>query len=172
MTPGAAGHRILIRLTGDQAQDLKALQSWLSLEEWFTDAQTQHGLRVVYRERDGSEQAAGPDGPPMGGVVTEIVLMLASGVLTPVIEDVYRHAKVSARAFAANLSSSRRRVEAQVTAEGGAGGDADGSTDSGTGGTGGTGDGPADGHGNGTADGTGGATGSPGPRDGGAGRIG
>lgn len=172
MTPGAAGHRILIRLTGDQAQDLKALQSWLSLEEWFTDAQTQHGLRVVYRERDGSEQAAGPDGPPMGGVVTEIVLMLASGVLTPVIEDVYRHAKVSARAFAANLSSSRRRVEAQVTAEGGAGGDTDGSTDSGTGGTGGTGDGPADGRGNGTADGTGGATGSPGPRDGGAGRIG
>jgi hypothetical protein len=171
MTPGAAGHRILIRLTGDQAQDLKALQSWLSLEEWFTDAQAQHGLRVVYRERDGSEQAAGPDGPPMGGVVTEIVLMLASGVLTPVIEDVYRHAKTSARAFAANLSSSRRRVEAQVTAEDGAGGDADGGTDGGTGGTGGTGDGP----GNGTADGTGGTggtTGSPGRGDGEAGRIG
>lgn len=165
MTPGAAGHRILIRLTGDQAQDLKALQSWLSLEEWFTDAQAQHGLRVVYRERDGSEQAAGPDGPPMGGVVTEIVLMLASSVLTPVIEDVYRHAKTSARAFAANLSSSRRRVEAQVTAEDGAGGDADGVTD---GGTGGTGDGP----GNGTADGTGGTTGSPGRRDGEAGRMG
>jgi hypothetical protein len=94
-------------------------------------------------------------------------------VLTPVIEDVYRPAKTSARAFAANLSSSRRRVEAQVTAEDGTGGDADGGTDGGTGGDadGGTGDGPGNGTAAGTG-GTGGTTGSPGRRDGEAGRIG
>jgi hypothetical protein len=117
MTQGGAARRICIRLSSDQAQDLKALQSWLSLEEWFTEAQAEHGLKVVYRERDGTEQAAGPDGPPMGGVVTEIVLMVAAGALTPVMEDIYEHVKTSVHAFATNLSSRRRRIEGRVTVE-------------------------------------------------------
>lgn len=114
---GADSRRIRIRLSGDQPQDLQALQRWLGLEEWFTEAEAQYGLRVVFRERDGTRQAEGPDGPAMGGVVTEIVLMIASGVLTPVFDDLYRHAKTSVQAFATNLSSSRRSIDAEVTAE-------------------------------------------------------
>jgi hypothetical protein len=114
---GADNRRIRIRLSGDQPQDLQALRRWLGLEEWFTEAEAQYGLRVVFRERDGTQQPTGPDGPPMGGVVTEIVLMVASGVLTPVFDDLYRRAKTSVQAFATNLSSSRHSIDAEVTAE-------------------------------------------------------
>ncbi|MEE4544877.1 hypothetical protein V2S66_23290 [Streptomyces sp. V4-01] len=146
-------------MTGDQAQHLKALRSWLSLEEWFTDAQAQYGLRVVYRGRDGREQAAGPDGPPMGGVVTEIVLVLAGAALNPVINDLYEHVKTSVHAFTTNLSGGERRIEGRVAVEDSSAGadDAEDATDA--------------------TDRTGGAAtddaaGASGPRDGEAGRIG
>lgn len=139
---GADNRRIRIRLSGDQPQDLQALRRWLGLEEWFTEAEAQYGLRVVFRERDGTQQPTGPDGPPMGGVVTEIVLMIASGVLTPVFDDLYRRAKTSVQAFATNLSSSRHSIDAEVTVE-------DASDDV-----------PRDPSGDGTDDGTDGATGN------------
>ncbi|MBY8879019.1 hypothetical protein [Actinacidiphila acidipaludis] len=116
MTQEDAGDRqIHIRLEGGGARDLGALHRWLSREDWFAQAQREHGLRVAYREENGTERPAGPDGPPMGGLITELVLVVASSAMTPVFEDLYTRAKAAVRAWADNSGARRPRVAATNT---------------------------------------------------------
>jgi len=113
MTQEDTGDRqIHIRLDGGGARDLGALHRWLSREDWFVQAEREHGLRVAYREEDGTERPAGPDGPPMGGLIPELVLLVASSALTPVFEDLYTRAKAAVRAWADNSGTRTPRVDA------------------------------------------------------------
>ena len=127
----AGGHQIHIRLDGGGPGDLESLHRWLSREDWFVHAERQYGLRVAYREDDGTEPAPGPDGPQMGGLITELVLVVTSAAMTPVFEDLYTRAKAAVSAWADNSGAEPPRVDR---------------TDS-TGGTGGTDDGTEDGEG-------------------------
>jgi hypothetical protein len=113
---GEPSRRIRIRVTGDDAQNLAALHRWLSLEEWFARAEAEQGLSVVYREYDGAERdpAERRDGPPMSGGLAELVLVIAGAALSPVFEDLYRKAKVAARAWADNTSSDDHPVGTTV----------------------------------------------------------
>jgi hypothetical protein len=113
---GEPSRRIRIRVTGDDAQNLAALHRWLSLEDWFVRAEAEQGLSVVYREYDGAERdpAEQRDGPPMSGGLAELVLVIAGAALSPVFEDLYRKAKVAARAWADNTSSDDHPVGTTV----------------------------------------------------------
>jgi hypothetical protein len=106
MTQGEHGdegrRQIHIRLEGGGARDLGALHRWLSREDWFVHAQQEYGLRVAFREEDGTERAAGPDGPPMGGLITDLVLLVAGAAIGPVFDDLYTRAKAAVRAWAEN----------------------------------------------------------------------
>jgi len=106
MTHGERGdegcRQIHIRLEGGGARDLGALHRWLSREDWFVDAEQEYGLRVAYREEDGTERPAGPDGPPMGGLITDLVLLVAGAAIGPVFDDLYTRAKAAVRAWAEN----------------------------------------------------------------------
>jgi hypothetical protein len=116
MTDGGTSRRIRIRIDGDDPGDLGALYRWLSLEDWFAQAEAERRITVVYRDGEGIEQPPGTDhgGPPMGGV-TELVLVLAGAALAPVFEDMYTRAKVAVRAWADNSSTEERSVEVDVT---------------------------------------------------------
>jgi hypothetical protein len=116
MTHGATERRIRIRIDGDDARDLRALHSWLSLEEWFAEAEAAYGLKVVYREGDGTEREARRGGPPMGGGLTELVLVIAGAALAPAFEDLYSRIKVAIRAWEDNTSSDRHRVDTEIEA--------------------------------------------------------
>lgn len=114
MTQGERGdgnRQIHIRLQGGSARDLGALHRWLSREDWFARAEQEYGLRVAYREVDGTERSAGPDGPPMGGLITELVLVVAGGALNPVFEDLYTRAKAAVHAWAGNSGAAAPQVD-------------------------------------------------------------
>lgn len=116
MTHGAASRRIHIQVTDADANDLGALHRWLSLEEWFTQAEENRQLKVAYREDNGTERtpAAGPAGPPMSGPIVELVLVITGTALSPLFEDLYARAKVAVRAWSENTSSEDRTVDAVV----------------------------------------------------------
>jgi hypothetical protein len=118
MNHGGAERRIRIRIDGDDdASDLRALHRWLSLEEWFTEAEAARELKVVFREGDGTEQEARRGGPPMSSGVVELVLVIAGAALSPVFDDLYNRARVAVRAWADNSSSEQHRVEAAIDAD-------------------------------------------------------
>ncbi|MEW2522702.1 hypothetical protein [Actinacidiphila alni] len=96
-----------------------ALHRWLSLEEWFTRAEAERRLTVAYREYDteGRDPAEERDGPPMGGGLVELVLVIAGAAASPVFEDLYRQVKVAVRAWRDNTSSDEHPVEAAATAD-------------------------------------------------------
>jgi hypothetical protein len=119
MTPGGTERRIRIRVGGDDARDLRALHSWLGLEDWFAQAEAANTLAVVYREGDGTEREAHRDGPPMSGGVIELVLVIAGAALSPVFEDLYGRAKVAVRAWADNVSSEQHPIDTEVEIESG-----------------------------------------------------
>lgn len=118
---GEPSRRIRIRVSGDDAQSLTALHRWLSLEDWFAQAEAAQLVTVVYREYEGGERdpAEERDGPPMSGGLTELVLVLAGAALAPVFEDLYRKAKIAARAWADNTSSDDHPVGTSVVADDG-----------------------------------------------------
>jgi hypothetical protein len=130
---GQAAQRrgIRIRVSGDDARDLGALHRWLSREEWFAQAEERDQLEVAYRERNGTERVIDADqvGPPMGGGILELVLVITGVAIAPVFEDLYAHAKVAVRAWAANITSSGRSVEADVQRDDDGGGDTDAEDD-------------------------------------------
>lgn len=112
MTHGGAGsRRIHIRVEGDQARDLGALHRWLSREDWFRQAQAEYGLKIAYREENGTERDARPDGPPMGGLITELVLVVAGAALAPAFEDLYTRAKAAVCAWAGNSGVDAPQVD-------------------------------------------------------------
>jgi hypothetical protein len=117
---GESSRRIRIRVIGDDAQNLAALHRWLSLEDWFSRAEAEQQLRVVYREDDGEERdpQEDRDGPPMSGGLAELVLVIASAAITPVFQDLYNRAKVAARAWADNTSSDDNPVLTVVRTDG------------------------------------------------------
>lgn len=114
MTQGEHGdedrRQIHIRLEGGGARDLGALHRWLSREDWFVHAEREYGLRVAYHEQDGTESPVGPNGPPMGGLVTELVLLLAGAVAGPVFDDLYTRAKAAVGAWAKNSGTTAPQV--------------------------------------------------------------
>ncbi|MBD0740365.1 hypothetical protein [Streptomyces sp. CBMA29] len=116
---GEPGRRIRIRVTGDDPQDLEALYRWLKLEEWFAQAEAARELTVEQREYDGVRPDAEerPDGPSMGGVLSELVLVIAGAAVTPVFEDLYNRAKIAAHAWADNSSSADHPMVTDVQAD-------------------------------------------------------
>ncbi|MFF7155404.1 hypothetical protein [Streptomyces sp. NPDC008139] len=134
---GEPGRRIRIRVTGDDAQDLEALYRWLSLEDWFAQAEAAHQLKAEVREYDGArhDPEERRDGPPMSGGLVELVLVIAGAAITPVFEDLYNRAKVAAHAWADNSSSDDHPMVTDVQADGagdgvdGVDGDGDGDGD-------------------------------------------
>lgn len=139
MTQGEHGdegcRQIHIRLDGGGARDLGALHRWLSREDWFVHAEREYGLRVAYREEDGTERAAGPDGPPMGGLITDLVLLVAGAAIGPVFDDLYTRAKAAVRAWAENSGVDSPHVGTGTSGTGASGGEGpDEGTDDGEGG--------------------------------------
>lgn len=111
MTHGDANsRRIRIRVEGNPARDLGALLRWLGREDWFTQAQREYGLKVAYCEEDGTERETRPEGPPMGGLITELVLVVTGAAMTPVFEDLYKRAKAAVRAWADNSGADMPQV--------------------------------------------------------------
>lgn len=105
------GRRIHIRLRKASPQDVGALYRWLGREDWFVRAERENGLRVVFPEGDGAERQDGPYGPPMGGLVTELVLVVAGAAMTPVFEDLYTRVTAAVRAWADNSGADAPHVE-------------------------------------------------------------
>lgn len=116
---GESSRRIRIRVTGDDAQNLEALHRWLSLEDWFAQAEAEQRLKVVYREGDGEERDPREhrEGPPMSGGLVELVLVIAGAALSPVFDDLYRRARVAVRAWADNTSTSAHPVLTTVATD-------------------------------------------------------
>lgn len=107
----AGGREIRIRLDSGGARDLGALHRWLSREEWFVRAERDYGLRVTYREEDGTERMAYPDGPPMGSLFAELVLWVVGTAVAPAFEDLYTRVKAAVRAWADNSGADMPRLE-------------------------------------------------------------
>ncbi|SEN75157.1 hypothetical protein [Actinacidiphila rubida] len=105
------GRQIRIRLQGGSQRDLGALHRWLGREDWFARAERDSGLRVAFPEEDGTARETGPEGPPMGGVITELVLVVAGAAMSPAFEDLYTRVKAAVRAWADNSGARPPHVD-------------------------------------------------------------
>jgi hypothetical protein len=134
MPDGGGARAVRVRISGtfDSETDRADLEEWLLQEDWFKEHAREGLLRI---ERPDGDPGEGPgssrdDGPPMGGLLGDILLIVVSASLQPVFGDLYDSIRTSVDAWRENRrvtrsggEDPRTRVE-EADAPDGATGDA------------------------------------------------